>query len=68
MKKYKSPVLRHIHQEAAVLYKHGMISAAKMREFDHDCLVPSTVAASPAAGRRPAISASPGPARGRNAK
>jgi putative transcriptional regulator len=39
MKKYKSPVFRHIHEEAADFFKDGIISAAEMKEFDASCLV-----------------------------
>ena len=38
MKKYKSPALKHIHEEAADYFKDGIISAAKMRKFDKQCL------------------------------
>ncbi|WP_010263604.1 hypothetical protein [Treponema primitia] len=62
MKKYKSPALRHIHQEAVGLYKHGIINAAEMREFDKDCLVSgaSTFTTSHIPRIAAAITASPG--------
>jgi putative transcriptional regulator len=57
MKKYKSPVMRHIHQEAASLYKHGIINAAEMREFDKDCLVKPEIAGNSTGGKSPMVAA-----------
>ena len=39
MKKYKSPVFKHIHEEAVDFFKDGIINAEEMKEFDQSCLV-----------------------------
>ncbi|GHV73382.1 hypothetical protein AGMMS49940_06840 [Spirochaetia bacterium] len=52
MKKYKSPAFKHIHETALDFYKDGLISAAEMREFDEDCLVPKADTSTPSAGDR----------------
>jgi putative transcriptional regulator len=39
MRKYKSPMFKHIHQEATDLYADGMITAERMKEYDRSCLV-----------------------------
>jgi putative transcriptional regulator len=70
MKKYKSPIFKHIHQEATDLYEGGIITAAEMREFDQSCLV-SGANASPVStgGRRTAMAASASSiSHGRNVK
>jgi putative transcriptional regulator len=43
--KYKSEIFEVIHQGAVEMFKIGAISAARMREYDQDCLVqePETV-------------------------
>ncbi|MDR1899220.1 MAG: XRE family transcriptional regulator [Treponema sp.] len=53
MKKYKSPVFRHIHQEATDLFSSGMITAAEMREFDQSCLVSRANTSSSHSVRKP---------------
>ncbi len=37
-KKYKSDVLRSVHEGASDLYKSGLIDERTMREFDASCL------------------------------
>jgi putative transcriptional regulator len=37
--KYKSEIFEVIHQDAAEMFAVGAISAARMREYDRDCLV-----------------------------
>ena len=39
MKRYKSPLLKHIHEEAKSLLGVGAISAKRMKEYDDACLV-----------------------------
>ena len=39
MKKYNSPALQHIHEEATDLFNAGMITSREMKAFDKDCLV-----------------------------
>jgi DNA-binding transcriptional regulator YiaG len=43
--KYKSEIFEVIHQDATEMFAIGAISAARMREYDRDCLVqePETV-------------------------
>jgi DNA-binding transcriptional regulator YiaG len=38
-KKYQSELLGVLHQDASADYQLGIISEAKMREFDHECLI-----------------------------
>ena len=38
-KKYQSKILQVIHKDMKGLHRLGIISDAKMREFDEDCLV-----------------------------
>ena len=38
-KKYQSKILKAIHEDAAGMHKLGIISDARMREYDRDCLV-----------------------------
>ena len=38
-KKYQSKLLQAIHEDAAGMHKLGIISDARMREYDRDCLV-----------------------------
>jgi len=37
-KKYESEALKVMHQEAVEMYKIGVISEARMREYDEMCL------------------------------
>jgi putative transcriptional regulator len=37
--KYKSEIFEAIHQDATEMFAIGAISAARMREYDRDCLV-----------------------------
>ena len=37
--KYQSKILQVIHKDMKGLHRLGIISDAKMREFDEDCLV-----------------------------
>jgi DNA-binding transcriptional regulator YiaG len=37
--KYKSGAFRAIHEAATARFEIGIISEARMREFDHACLV-----------------------------
>ncbi|MDR0877058.1 MAG: XRE family transcriptional regulator [Treponema sp.] len=44
MKKYKSPIFKHIHQEATDRFEAGAITAEEMRRYDASCMVsPSDV-------------------------
>ena len=38
-KKYQSKILQAIHEDATGMHKLGIISDARMREYDRDCLV-----------------------------
>jgi len=38
--KYESEMLQVIHEDMKGLHRLGIISDARMREFDRDCLVP----------------------------
>jgi putative transcriptional regulator len=40
-KKYDSEILEIIHQDAQGLFEIGAIDAARMREFDEMCLIPT---------------------------
>jgi putative transcriptional regulator len=37
--RYKSEIYEVIHQDAVANFEVGAISAARMREYDRDCLV-----------------------------
>jgi putative transcriptional regulator len=63
MKKYKSPIFKHIHQEATDRFEVGAITAEEMRRYDSSCLVSPAEASTPRPGRIPAMAASPGPGR-----
>ena len=61
-KKYQSKILQAIHEDAAGMYKLGIISDAEMREYDIDCLVQEPVPAynpvssqSSSGGTKPAV-------------
>lgn len=60
MKKYKSPIFKHIHQEATDRFEVGAITAEEMRRYDSSCLVAAGTPQSRTA-RAPAMAAaSPG--------
>jgi DNA-binding transcriptional regulator YiaG len=40
-KKYVDEEMMVMHESAQTLFEMGIISAAEMREFDADCLVPA---------------------------
>jgi putative transcriptional regulator len=66
MKKYKSPIFKHIHQDATDMFKAGAITAEEMRRYDASCLVSPADASQGRAAHSPAL-ASPGP-QGRSVK
>ena len=51
MKKYYSEICKVIHQDAMAEFELGLISEARMREYDELCLIqePETVAEAPSA-------------------
>jgi putative transcriptional regulator len=53
-KKYESELLEVIHQSAQDLYEIGVISEARMREYDMDCLVPEPSPKAPGVQKTPA--------------
>ncbi|GHU59871.1 hypothetical protein FACS189444_6000 [Spirochaetia bacterium] len=63
MKKYKSPIFKHIHQDATDMFKAGAITAEEMRRYDSSCLVSPADTSTPRAAHVPAMAASPGPGR-----
>jgi len=38
-KKYQSKILQAIHEDMTEFHEEGLISDARMREYDRDCLV-----------------------------
>ncbi|AEF83386.1 hypothetical protein [Leadbettera azotonutricia] len=68
MKKYKSPALKHIHEEALDFFKDGIISTAEMKEFDKDCLVSASDTPTVRAPRVAAEAASPRLSKGRSVR
>ncbi|GHU42798.1 hypothetical protein FACS1894190_12550 [Spirochaetia bacterium] len=62
MKKYKSTVARVIHESAIDLYKDGIITEARMKEFDQSCLVSTADTAGVSTAKRsPAVAAASAP-------
>jgi DNA-binding transcriptional regulator YiaG len=41
-KKFKSEIAEYAYQTAQELFAEGAITEERMREYDHDCLVPDT--------------------------
>ncbi|AEF80295.1 hypothetical protein [Leadbettera azotonutricia] len=68
MKKYKSPIFKHIHQEATDRFEAGAITAEEMHRYDAFCLVSPADTPTVHALRSAAMTASPGTSRGRSAK
>jgi hypothetical protein len=66
-KENRSAAFECLHEDFKMFLQDGKITQAEMDEFEKDCFKPSP-AASGAAQRRPAMSASPGPSRSRSAK
>jgi putative transcriptional regulator len=58
MKKYKSELMKVLHEQAVDFSKDGIISAAEMKEYDEDCLVPRAVTTSPATVKAAVMAAS----------
>jgi DNA-binding transcriptional regulator YiaG len=52
-KKYQSEQLMICHQDAEALYQIGAITAAQMREFDKECLVPEPASEAPSGWQAP---------------
>ncbi|GHV93350.1 hypothetical protein AGMMS50268_38530 [Spirochaetia bacterium] len=68
MKKYKSPIFKHIHQEATDRFEVGAITAEEMRRYDASCLVSEATFPKDVPYTPPAMTAaSPGP-HGRSVK
>jgi DNA-binding transcriptional regulator YiaG len=66
MKKYKSTAAKVIHEDALDLYKDGIITEARMKEFDKSCLVSNIETAGAGSGERSPMAAAS--AQGRNVK
>jgi DNA-binding transcriptional regulator YiaG len=49
VKKYKTKILKMLHQMAVENFKIGAISEERMREYDRDCLVQDELAVPKAA-------------------
>jgi putative transcriptional regulator len=67
MKKYKSPIFKHIHQEATDRFEVGAISAEEMRRYDSSCLVSPADTPQGRSAAVPAMAAGPG-TQGRSVK
>ncbi|GHV09173.1 hypothetical protein FACS189485_21470 [Spirochaetia bacterium] len=62
MKKYKSTAAKVIHESAIDLYKDGIITEARMKEFDQSCLVSTAdTAGASTVKRSPAVAAASAP-------
>jgi hypothetical protein len=65
MKKYRNAVCKHLHQEAADLFKAGDITAERMAEFDQTCLVSGAdIPSFPGRGKSLLAASAPGPSSG----
>ncbi|MHC6201573.1 XRE family transcriptional regulator [Breznakiellaceae bacterium SP9] len=64
MKKYKSPIFKHIHQEAMDRFKAGAISADEMRRYDSSCLVSEGIVSASPVTHTPTLTATSSKQRG----
>jgi DNA-binding transcriptional regulator YiaG len=68
LKKYKSAAAKVIHEDALDLYKDGIITEARMKEFDKSCLASNTeTSGAGSGGKSPMVAAGSSP-RGRSVK
>ncbi|GHV81895.1 hypothetical protein AGMMS49991_04530 [Spirochaetia bacterium] len=65
MRKYKSAIYKHLHEEFTYLHSVGDISAEKLAEFERECFKPSADTPQGRAVRTLALAAS---AQGRSIK
>ena len=61
MRKYKSAVFKHLHEEMKYLHSVGDISAEKLREFEQDCFKPAADTPQGHAAAIPALAAASPP-------
>jgi hypothetical protein len=68
MKKYKSELMKVLHEQAVDFYKDGIISDAEMKGYDEDCLVQKVDTSASSTGRRSPLVASGASPQGHSVK
>jgi DNA-binding transcriptional regulator YiaG len=67
MKKYKSELMKSLHEEAEYFHSKGIINDTEMKGYDKDCLVSAETAGASTGGKSPMAAAGSSP-RGRSTK